>query len=194
MNKPRSISPFGTAVLLCNTILTRIIRQSLIDNDTIPPIMKSAINTSKFFVQNKNFLPGLISSILLLLCFIAGFNLYQNLHLPTEDPIESMAPINKVETLPTIASLHLYGDYNINQHEFPETALQLKLQGVLLSSLSTKSRAIIADNSGSSHVYQIGETVAGGAILQAIQRDFVILSYDNQLQYLRLPIPKLRPE
>ncbi len=68
----------------------------------------------------------------------------------------------------------------------PETALNLKLKGILAFGSETASRALIADGSGKEKPYAIGDDVPGGATLKAIHADRVILERSGRFETLRL--------
>jgi general secretion pathway protein C len=68
----------------------------------------------------------------------------------------------------------------------PETALNLKLKGILAFGSETASRALIADGSGKEKPYAVGDDVPGGAILKAIHADRVILERSGRFETLRL--------
>ncbi|KPJ96087.1 MAG: hypothetical protein AMJ55_02690 [Gammaproteobacteria bacterium SG8_15] len=70
----------------------------------------------------------------------------------------------------------------------PETRLNLKLRGVFASDDTTAARAIIADARGDEDSYSIGSQVPGGAILNEIYPDRVILEHNGRLETLKLPV------
>lgn len=70
----------------------------------------------------------------------------------------------------------------------PETRLNLKLRGVFASDDKTAARAIIADARGDEDSYSIGSQVPGGAILNEIYPDRVILEHNGRLETLKLPV------
>ncbi|KPJ88634.1 MAG: hypothetical protein AMJ53_16565 [Gammaproteobacteria bacterium SG8_11] len=73
----------------------------------------------------------------------------------------------------------------------PETLLNLKLRGVFSSQDKELARAIIADAKGEDESYAIGDEVPGGAILNDIFEDRVILERNGQLETLKLPVESL---
>ncbi len=68
----------------------------------------------------------------------------------------------------------------------PETKLQLSLQGTLLTDNKADAKAIIAAKNGPGKEYTIGTLVPGGARLQDIYVDKVILERQGQLETLSL--------
>ncbi|WP_455366985.1 type II secretion system protein GspC, partial [Kaarinaea lacus] len=70
----------------------------------------------------------------------------------------------------------------------PETRLNLKLRGVFASDDLNAARAIIADARGDEDSYSIGSQVPGGAILNEIYPDRVILEHNGRLETLKLPV------
>lgn len=94
--------------------------------------------------------------------------------------------------LNNIAEFHLFGTFNQNLNNLPQTMLQLTLQGIALSTdPGEPSRAIISAPDGQTNVYRAGQTVPGGAIIKEIKRDLVVLDDNNQLESLSLPVPQL---
>ncbi len=69
----------------------------------------------------------------------------------------------------------------------PETALNLKLKGVIASRTEAGARAIIEDGSGEEDFYGIGSSLPGGATLEQIHPDRVILKRNNRFETLTLP-------
>ena len=69
----------------------------------------------------------------------------------------------------------------------PETQLNLELRGAVAAADERFAHAIIADGSGTEKVYFLKDTVPGGAVLQRVQTDRVILSRGGVLEALLLP-------
>lgn len=68
----------------------------------------------------------------------------------------------------------------------PDTSLQLRLDGVFAGSDRQRSGAIIADpNQGVGQLYRPGQSVPGGAVLEAVHADRVILSRNGSTEVLR---------
>lgn len=93
-----------------------------------------------------------------------------------------------------IYDYHLFGKYEPDKVVasaqpvvVPETRLNLKLRGVFASNDNNAARAIIADSRGEEDSYRIGSSVPGGAILNEIYPDRVILEHNGQLETLKLP-------
>lgn len=97
----------------------------------------------------------------------------------------------------TIANWNLFGKFEVEKPKpvlvqpvetAPDTKLNLKLRGVFASTNPQSSRAIIADAKGDEDSYKVGSTVPGGAILNEIYSDKVILETNGRLEVLRLPV------
>ncbi|WP_455212707.1 type II secretion system protein GspC [Kaarinaea lacus] len=101
-----------------------------------------------------------------------------------------------------ISQYHLFGKFEIKKAPppkmevatAPETRLNLKLRGVFSSQDKEIARAIIADAKGDDESYAIGDEVPGGAILNDIFEDRVILERNGQLETLKLPVESLPGE
>jgi general secretion pathway protein C len=96
----------------------------------------------------------------------------------------------------TIQQWHLFGEFvkeapkpkpQLDVAKAPETRLNLKLRGVFSSDDKELARAIIADAKGHDDSYAIGDQVPGGAVLNDIFPDKVILERNGQLETLKLP-------
>ncbi|MDH4022874.1 MAG: type II secretion system protein GspC [Gammaproteobacteria bacterium] len=94
-----------------------------------------------------------------------------------------------------IAATHLFGEASTEPPELtgdaalnaPDTSLSLQLRGAIAAKDPKTAHAIIADASGNEHVYFTNASLPGGATVQQIQADRVILSRAGQLEVLRLP-------
>ncbi len=94
-----------------------------------------------------------------------------------------------------IGQHHLFGLFEIKKPPpkieaaaAPETRLNLKLRGVFASQNKELARAIIADARGDDQSYAIGDQVPGGAVLNDVFEDRVILDRNGQLETLKLPV------
>lgn len=116
---------------------------------------------------------------------------------PSLPPAKSLSngdtAANATESMDRIAALHLFGTAEVSTDtlaaaaaDAPETRLNLKLRGVLAATESELSRAIISSGS-EDKVYPVGATVPGGATLEAVLADRVLLRRDGRLETLRLP-------
>ena len=93
-----------------------------------------------------------------------------------------------------IVNAHLFGQPSAapdpsmaDAQNAPETQLNLQLHGAVAAADERFAHAIIADASGIEKVYFLKDTVPGGAVVQAVQPDRVILSRDGVLEALLLP-------
>jgi general secretion pathway protein C len=102
-----------------------------------------------------------------------------------------------------ISHLHLFGKFEpkkvapppvVDVASAPETRLNLKLRGVFSSIDKSIARAIISDPKGDDDSYAIGDQVPGGALLNDILEDRVILERNGQLEVLKLPLEVLPGE
>ena len=108
---------------------------------------------------------------------------------------EFVAPIYKASAMAApafnparVADLHLFGAATNNTDvNAPETTLNLTLRGIVAAAPDTqKSLAIITSN-GNGQMYMVGAQLPGGAEIQSIYPDRVLLSLDGRMQTLRLP-------
>jgi len=95
----------------------------------------------------------------------------------------------------TLSQLHLFGEVKVLKQQqarsqvikAPVTRLNLTLKGVIASGRSDIAKAIIADSSKNENFYSIGSKIPGGAILEEIHVNHVILKRNNRLETLQLP-------
>lgn len=95
----------------------------------------------------------------------------------------------------SIGTAHLFGEVSYDAPAIssdtamtaPDTGLSLQLRATITADDPKVAHAIIADSSGSEKVYFADMPLPGGATLQKVQSDLVILSRAGQLEVLRLP-------
>lgn len=134
----------------------------------------------------KPYLFWLINSILAIV-FVA--QLYHGIvALRTQQPSTIAQPLDvrPVVTTPPkadIPGMHLFGLTTLEQA--PETRLNLQLTSIYLSNIASDSRVVI--NTGREQKnYKVGDVLIGGALLESILQDRVILRYNGQLESLLL--------
>jgi general secretion pathway protein C len=93
---------------------------------------------------------------------------------------------------PQIAAAHLFGDSGaepaqVQTIDAPETRLNLKLRGAIAAEDKSIAHAIITDSSGKDKLYFIDDQLPGGAKLQEVHQNRVILNRNGILETLRLP-------
>jgi len=69
----------------------------------------------------------------------------------------------------------------------PDTKLNLELHGVFFSPETKEARAIIASARGDDRAFGVGDAVPGGATIEEVQVDRVLLRRAGRLEVLRLP-------
>ncbi len=92
-----------------------------------------------------------------------------------------------------VVDSHLFGQWPAEQPEpvaeapieVPETSLRLTLRGVYQG--GGNDFAIIADAGGKDETYRVGDALPGGATLEEIHPDRVILKRNGRLETLKLP-------
>ncbi len=97
-----------------------------------------------------------------------------------------------------IAALNLFGKPGAiertprAQPVIVDTNLKLTLRGILASGDATVARAIIADDRARKEdLYKIGSKVPGGAVLEEVNAEHIVLSRSGRLEILRLPNERL---
>jgi len=105
--------------------------------------------------------------------------------LPGESPVAAVAPAVSV------AKWHLFGSAAALRAEVrsaPATQLRLSLHGTLAEADPKAGLAMIADDSGSERAYRAGDPLPGGATLEEIYPDRVILLHEGASETLNLPV------
>ncbi len=87
-----------------------------------------------------------------------------------------------------VANQHLFGQYapQTVSSDAPDTTLALTLHGIVAGKRAQDSRALIVVN-GDEEPYAVGAQLPGGALIQAIYPDRVMLERDGRVEALRLP-------
>lgn len=108
------------------------------------------------------------------------------------------------ETRPTasrnLARWHLFGQARKERpaprptvrRTLPETRLNLSLRGVVSSDGGRSGGAIIDAGQGQEVYYPVGSRLPGGARLQSVHKDHVVLERNGRLETLKLPRSGLR--
>lgn len=92
-----------------------------------------------------------------------------------------------------IASLHLFGQAPQSAArgsapiDAPETRLNLTLRGILFNTDPAQTRAIISAPGQDDQIYQTGAQLPGGAVIDQIYADRIMLLRNGQYETLRLP-------
>ncbi len=105
-----------------------------------------------------------------------------------------VAPVRAAVPESSVSQWSLFGKVEVapvaqveEQVVVPETRLNLTLLGVIASTTKSTAKAIISDPSGNEDYYSVGMPVPGGATVDEIHEDYVMLRRNNRLEVLRLP-------
>lgn len=94
----------------------------------------------------------------------------------------------------SVAKWHLFGNPQSLASQLvrnaPATTLKLNLHGTLALDDPKTGMAMIADEQGIEESYRIGDELPGGAKLQEVYTDHVILAHEGALETLALPHPE----
>lgn len=110
------------------------------------------------------------------------------LRMPPEEPRRVVVPAADISLL---ASYNLFGQSALVQasgaaENAPDTSLQLRLTGVFVSVDPMRSSAIVADSSGQAgKLYRVEETLPGGATLESVFEDRILLRRTTGSEILR---------
>jgi len=92
-----------------------------------------------------------------------------------------------------IGAWHLFGRLEVGRPvaappvALPVTPLNLRLVGVFFVEQGDRALALIAEGNSLERGYRIGEPLPGGALLEQIQRDRIIVSRNGRREVLNLP-------
>ncbi len=91
----------------------------------------------------------------------------------------------------TLANMHLFGMMNISATtEAPATTLNLELKGIVAASTDSKISLAIISSNRNEDMYGVGAQLPGGAQIQSIYPDRVLISFNGRIQSLQLPKSK----
>jgi len=94
-----------------------------------------------------------------------------------------------------IAALHLFGQAKVQAGpapvDAPDTRLNLTLRGILFNPTASFARAIIAAPGREDQQFRVGDQVPGGATINQILPDRVMLLHNGRHETLRLPEERL---
>ena len=107
------------------------------------------------------------------------------------------APVTSAATKQSyegIVDAHIFGESTNSDalpvmaaENAPETRLNLKLHGAVMSTDPTAAHAIISESGKGNEVYFVGDAIPGGAKLHEVQSRLVILNRGGVLETLKLP-------
>ena len=92
-----------------------------------------------------------------------------------------------------VGAWHLFGRLEVDRPveappvALPVTPLNLRLVGVFFVEQGDRALALIAEGNSLERGYRIGEPLPGGALLEQIQRDQIIVSRNGRREVLHLP-------
>lgn len=106
-------------------------------------------------------------------------------------PAESRRVVAPTADISLLASYNLFGQSALvpatgAAENAPDTSLQLRLTGVFVSVDPSRSSAIVADSSGlAGKLYRVEETLPGGATLESVFEDRILLRRTTGSEILR---------
>jgi general secretion pathway protein C len=138
----------------------------------------------------------LIFALLALNLASSGNGIYQLMEGEEEQTSVEPLPPTSSASAPTrinysslISRKHLFGTSVVSKARIvdaPPSKLNLKLRGIFSTDDDTGA-VIIADGSGQEDVYQIDDSLPGGARLVSIHTNYVIIERNQQMEKLVLP-------
>lgn len=125
---------------------------------------------------------------------------------PATGPVATAPQLRPLER-GSLAGWHLFGsvlapvDPRRPVQDLPDSSLDLTVAGILAGDGREDGFAMIADAGGQQQAYRVGDSLPGGARVQHIHPDRVVIRHDGQDQNLRLPwqdtaaalLPSARP-
>lgn len=100
--------------------------------------------------------------------------------------------VDPAENIQKLANLHLFGDASSapvapQTRVAPPTQLNLTLHGIFVEDDPKLGAAIIGKTNAEQRFYQVGDAISGGAKLEEVREDHVILSRNGKFETLRFP-------
>lgn len=97
----------------------------------------------------------------------------------------------KVQAAVSVSKWHLFGNPGLSTAQLarnaPATQLQLQLRGTLAEADPRSGMAVIADPVSGERAYRVGDALPGGASLDAVYPDRVVLLHEGVQETLGLP-------
>lgn len=135
--------------------------------------------------RQDNRIPMALMAIMGIFLIIYVYDLAGDFSMPDK---QLPVPTATVQPISQVSRYHVFGLYDDNLADLPETQLPLTLQGVMLSVMEqSASYAIISSTSVPAKVYRVGDTIPGDATLKKILKNEVLINYQGVLQSLKLP-------
>lgn len=132
------------------------------------------------------------------------WNAYQDWQLLTAEdtssrPTDVARSSNSPVSITPLLAAHLFGQPSKANNtplaevvNAPETRLRLKLRGVFAHSDNDQSRALVAEQDKSAQYYRLGDSLPGGATLDRVATDHVVLNRNGVLETLSFNADKKR--
>lgn len=148
------------------------------------------------FLANKQLLSVGAIGLLAVLCLgHFGASVYRDITLlkaPGQHaaPTTQSAPKARALSVDELTSAHLFGHSNsqassvADQAQAPETRLKLELRGVFGNTVVENGRALIAEKGKSAKYYRVQDKLPGGAELDSVATDHVMLKRNGRLETL----------
>lgn len=100
-----------------------------------------------------------------------------------------------ITTKSSLFTRSLFGEYiPTSESNIKQSSLDVVLVGIMYSGDNGPSQVLIKGSDGEEHVYAIGDSLPGGAIIKKINKDSVIVLYKGVLERLLLPKEELHFE
>lgn len=141
--------------------------------------------------------PTVLIPATLLVVAVCLFSTYQRLSPPNFDHIqatETTADVTIESPLDShdIVAMNLFGSAQVsakpeqNYQDIPETNLRLSLKGAFAHSVPEKASALIApDVNSEAELFFIDASLPGGAVLDKVYPDYVVIRRNGQLEKLQ---------
>jgi general secretion pathway protein C len=110
---------------------------------------------------------------------------------PAAGPTAMVPQAQRVDVA-MIANSHLFGTAPVatastDASDAPKTSMPLVLTGIIAAKEPKDGLAILGENASGAKVYAVGDNVPGGARVQSVYEDRVLLLRDGHLESLTLP-------
>lgn len=132
----------------------------------------------------------LINVFLLLALVVQIVTFYQFIRFPPPHAAHHYKPtsleIKKPNSTNPFLSTALFGKYRVRPRDIKVSSLDLKLAGISYSNNSQYSQAVIELANGKQKIYLVGDKIPGGAVVEKIHPNEIIIRYNGELQRLTL--------
>lgn len=147
--------------------------------------------TTHVLQEPKKFLAIILSIFFACLLLIEVFAFFQDedkiIKLPQQASTKTKS--EKITLQSALFIVPIFGNYvaPLSAREIKQSTLDLEIVGILFSPKSKESQVLIRAKEGEEHSYVVGDILPGGAKINQINKNNIVVLYEGELESLSLP-------